>query len=58
MALMAHSAAVMGAADLQMRGEPMAGCSVGIMAYNEEANVAAAIRSILGQPVWTHASRN
>ena len=50
---MAHSATVMGAADLQMRGEPMTGCSVGIMAYNEEANVEAAIRSILGQPVRT-----
>jgi glycosyltransferase involved in cell wall biosynthesis len=33
------------------RREPVLGCSVGIMAYNEEANIANAIDSVLGQTV-------
>src|SRR5215468_1825564 len=32
-------------------GAPILECSVGIMAYNEAANVANAIASILGQPL-------
>ena len=34
------------------------GCSVGIMAYNEEANIADAIESILGQKLTSGQSRS
>jgi hypothetical protein len=40
--------------DLRSQKPARPGCSVGIMAYNEEANIADAIGTILGQEVASH----
>src|SRR5690242_9761971 len=37
------------ASERELPDDRRSGCSVGIMAYNEEGNIAAAIESILGQ---------
>ncbi len=50
-AVLAQANAANAHAALGAPEEPAPGCSVGIMAYNEEANIAAAVDTVLKQPL-------